>query len=189
MKARRMTTKQLILLVAGELFMDKGYQATSTREIAEKAGITQPNLYHHFRTKEDIYIAVLEDLSEEVKEALEQIVASDAYSLEHTLQKVLDYLRAKHPVNFFIMSHDIAHEISSDNHQCLYKIWMASYLSPLAHLFKKYVSEKTPFTPNELGRHFYSTIAPFIQKDGGFYKEVSSEQVIHLFVYGILDRE
>lgn len=189
MAARRMTTKELILVVAGELFMDKGYQATSTREIAEKAGITQPNLYHHFRTKEDIYIAVLENLSLEVKEALEKLVSEDSHSLEQTLQVILDYLREKHPVNFFIMSHDMAHEISAENNQRLYKIWMESYLSPLVRLFEKYITDKTPFTPNELGRHFYSMIAPFIQKDSGFYKEVSSEKVIHLFVYGILDRE
>ena len=47
---KRMTTKEVILYVAGQLFMDKGFQATSTRDIAENAGITQPNLYHHFKT-------------------------------------------------------------------------------------------------------------------------------------------
>ena len=46
-----MTTKQIILHEAGELFMERGFQATSTREIAEKAEITQPNLYYHFKTK------------------------------------------------------------------------------------------------------------------------------------------
>lgn len=66
-----MTTKQIILHEAGELFMERGFQATSTREIAEKAEITQPNLYYHFKTKEDIYIAVLEELSSEVKETLQ----------------------------------------------------------------------------------------------------------------------
>src|SRR5690625_4528901 len=119
----RMTTKEIILEVAGDLFMDKGFQATSTREIALKAGITQPNLYHHFKTKEDIYIAVLEHLSQEVQEELEIITSKEDEKLSDSLQNVLDYLRAKHPVNFNIMSHDMTHEVSPENHNHLYRIW------------------------------------------------------------------
>lgn len=186
---KRMTTKEIIMHVAGELFMDKGYKATSTREIAEKAGITQPNLYHHFKTKEDIYMAVLSDLSSEVKEALNRIVGRKEDSLVDSLQKVLDYLREKHPMNFSIMSHDMTHEISPEHHQQLYVMWQESYLAPLIGLFDRYVNESIPLSSSALARHFYATIAPFIQKDNTFYKEISSEQIIYLFVYGILDRE
>lgn len=186
----RMTTKEVIIKVAGDLFMDKGFQATSTREIAEKAGITQPNLYHHFKTKEAIYIAVLEDLSLEVKIELNQLVdATMNGPLVERLQAILDYLREKHPVNFFIMSHDMTHEISSENHHHLYKIWQESYLSPIIRLFDEYVQAKFPLSSNDLARYYYATIAPFIQKESGFYKQITSEQIIYLFVYGILDRE
>ena len=44
-----------ILDVAEQLFMQQGYKGTSTRQIAELLGITQPNLYYHFKRKEDIY--------------------------------------------------------------------------------------------------------------------------------------
>jgi len=186
----RMTTKEIILEVAGDLFMNKGFQATSTREIAMKAGITQPNLYHHFKTKEDIYIAVLEKLSLEVREELNHLVTStENGSLVERLQGILDYLKEKHPVNFFIMSHDMTHEISSDNHQHLYKIWQEAYLAPIIRLFDEYLSEDFPLSSNDLARYYYATIAPFIQKESGFYKQITSEQIIYLFVYGILDRE
>lgn len=45
-------TQQKILKEATDLFMSKGYLGTSTREIAQKVGITQPNLYHYFGDKE-----------------------------------------------------------------------------------------------------------------------------------------
>ncbi len=184
-----MTTKQIILYEAGKLFMDKGFQATSTREIAINAEITQPNLYYHFKTKEDIYIAVLEDLSSEVKEALDRLVKEAEEDLVASLQKILTYLREKHPVNFSIMSHDMTYEISEENHLHLYHIWQESYMMPLVRLFSRYVDESSPFTAEELARYYYSAMAPFMQKDNNFHKEVEAEKIIYLFVYGILDRK
>ena len=100
---KRMTTKEVILYVSGQLFMDKGFQATSTRDIAENSGITQPNLYHHFKTKEEIYIAVLEKLSAEIKQELEELVSKPTGSLTEDLKNILNFLRDRHPANFSIM--------------------------------------------------------------------------------------
>ena len=67
-------TQQKILKEAADLFMSKGYLGTSTREIAQKVGITQPNLYHYFSDKEKLYTAVLEKHLEDVGKALREIV-------------------------------------------------------------------------------------------------------------------
>lgn len=185
-----MTTKQIILHEAGELFMERGFQATSTREIAEKAEITQPNLYYHFKTKEDIYIAVLEELSSEVKETLDHLVDQSTGDLVTDLIYVMNYLRERHPINFSIMSHDMTYEVSKENHLHLYRIWQEAYMSPLVHLFNRYIDkEKSEITAEELARYYYSAMAPFMQKDNNFHKEVSGEKIVDLFVYGILDRK
>jgi AcrR family transcriptional regulator len=49
-----------ILLKALALFSDKGYDATSVREICEAAGVTKPTLYHFFGSKEGVYRAIVE---------------------------------------------------------------------------------------------------------------------------------
>jgi AcrR family transcriptional regulator len=49
-----------ILKKALELFSDKGYDATSVREICEAAGITKPTLYHFYGSKEGVYRALVE---------------------------------------------------------------------------------------------------------------------------------
>ncbi|MBI4463499.1 MAG: TetR/AcrR family transcriptional regulator [Acidobacteria bacterium] len=49
-----------ILSVAAELFAQQGYQGTTTRQIAERAGISEAILFRHFPTKEDLYWAVIE---------------------------------------------------------------------------------------------------------------------------------
>jgi AcrR family transcriptional regulator len=49
-----------ILQRALELFSEKGYDATSVREICEAAGITKPTLYHFYGSKEGVYRAIVE---------------------------------------------------------------------------------------------------------------------------------
>ena len=48
-----------ILQAAVRLFARKGYEATSTREIVEAAGVTKPMIYYYFKNKEGLYEAVL----------------------------------------------------------------------------------------------------------------------------------
>jgi AcrR family transcriptional regulator len=43
-----------MVVLAGELFAEKGYRATTVREIADAAGILSGSLYHHFDSKESI---------------------------------------------------------------------------------------------------------------------------------------
>ena len=47
-------TRQRILDVALDLFVEQGYEKTSLREIAEGVGVTKAALYYHFQSKEDI---------------------------------------------------------------------------------------------------------------------------------------
>jgi AcrR family transcriptional regulator len=49
-----------ILLKALTLFSEKGYDATSVREICEAAGVTKPTLYHFYGSKEGVYRAIVE---------------------------------------------------------------------------------------------------------------------------------
>ncbi|MBI4832153.1 MAG: TetR/AcrR family transcriptional regulator [Candidatus Lindowbacteria bacterium] len=51
-------TRRKILLAAMECFASKGYQKTTIREIAAKAGMTLGAVYHHFEGKKELLIAV-----------------------------------------------------------------------------------------------------------------------------------
>ncbi|GGN35910.1 AcrR family transcriptional regulator [Actinoplanes campanulatus] len=69
MSRRQSDTKADIRRVALELFTQRGYEATSLREIAERLGVTKAALYYHFHSKEDIvrslfgeHLAALDDL-------------------------------------------------------------------------------------------------------------------------------
>ena len=47
-------TREQTLGVSSRLFTERGYRATSTRDIAEGVGIRQPSLFHHFSSKAEI---------------------------------------------------------------------------------------------------------------------------------------
>ena len=51
-------TRGRILDVALDLFIDKGYDKTSLREIAGRLGFTKAALYYHFPSKQDILMAL-----------------------------------------------------------------------------------------------------------------------------------
>ncbi len=52
------TTRQRILDIALELFIEKGYDKTSLREIAERLGFSKAAVYYHFASKDDILAAL-----------------------------------------------------------------------------------------------------------------------------------
>jgi AcrR family transcriptional regulator len=49
-----------IARVAVSLFSNKGFQGTTTREIAQAAGISEAMVFRHFATKEELYAAILD---------------------------------------------------------------------------------------------------------------------------------
>jgi AcrR family transcriptional regulator len=58
---RRTDTREEIKTVAVELFVERGYEGTSLREVSERLGITKAAVYYHFRSKEDILASLIED--------------------------------------------------------------------------------------------------------------------------------
>ena len=49
-----------IARVAVSLFSNKGFQGTTTREIAQAAGVSEAMVFRHFATKEELYAAILD---------------------------------------------------------------------------------------------------------------------------------
>lgn len=53
--------REKILREATRLFVERGYTGISMREIAEGVGVSKAGLYYHFKDKEDLLLAILED--------------------------------------------------------------------------------------------------------------------------------
>lgn len=55
-----------VILTAGQLFCRHGYERTTVRELARAVGLQSGSLFHHFRSKEEILVAVMNNGIQEV---------------------------------------------------------------------------------------------------------------------------
>ncbi|WP_317932376.1 TetR/AcrR family transcriptional regulator [Halioxenophilus sp. WMMB6] len=56
----RQSTRSTIIAVADQLFYEAGFYHTSFADIASQVGISRGNFYHHFKSKEELLQAVIE---------------------------------------------------------------------------------------------------------------------------------
>lgn len=57
-------TIENILAISEKLFLEKGYEKTTTQAIVNETGLSKGTLFHHFKSKEDILAAVLDKHNE-----------------------------------------------------------------------------------------------------------------------------
>ena len=88
-------TKASLVAAARRLFAARGFQATSTDEILEAAGVTRGALYHHYKEKADLFADVCIEMHAEASEAI--VAAADAAkdalaALERGCEAWIDYM-------------------------------------------------------------------------------------------------
>jgi TetR/AcrR family transcriptional regulator len=66
------TARERLLASAVRLFEQRGYAATTVREIVEAAGVTKPVLYYYFGNKEGIFQDLVRDAMERFDRAMEK---------------------------------------------------------------------------------------------------------------------
>jgi AcrR family transcriptional regulator len=94
----RMTGKERreqLLDVGRSLFAQKGFDATSVEEIAQKAGVSKPVVYEHFGGKEGLYAVVVDREMRGLLDAITGALTSSAHPrelLEQAAFALLDYV-------------------------------------------------------------------------------------------------
>jgi AcrR family transcriptional regulator len=89
-------TRQRILDIAVDLFIERGYAGTSVRDISERLGMTKGSLYYHFASKEDVLNALVTPLLDDLDRFI--VDARDASGVDRTLLTRLVTLLDEHGV-------------------------------------------------------------------------------------------
>ncbi|MEE9213580.1 MAG: TetR/AcrR family transcriptional regulator [Thermodesulfobacteriota bacterium] len=66
----KLSTRDKILETAIELFANKGFSGTTTKEIADEASVNEALIFRHFSTKSDLYAAIIEKKIQEEPDML-----------------------------------------------------------------------------------------------------------------------
>lgn len=82
-------TRDRVLQVAQTLFAERGYRGTSLRDIARRIGIKAPSLLHHFPSKEQLYLAVLDKIFEGLEEAAGKVLMGCDSFQERTREAII----------------------------------------------------------------------------------------------------
>ncbi|MHC5022470.1 MAG: TetR/AcrR family transcriptional regulator [Planctomycetota bacterium] len=85
MRARE--RRRQLLEVAAELFAERGFRGTTTKELARAAGVTEPILYRHFQNKLDLFVTLIEGVGKVVIHAWHE--ALDGVEDPHERMRIL----------------------------------------------------------------------------------------------------
>ncbi|AFV97057.1 MULTISPECIES: TetR family transcriptional regulator [unclassified Sulfuricurvum] len=83
-------TKMKILAAGVELIIEKGFKDASMREIAQRAGVSNPTIYNYFPTKEQMLYAYIEWKHQQTREILGTIEGFENYTLREQLQTLIE---------------------------------------------------------------------------------------------------
>lgn len=80
--AEHNNTEKAVLEAAEAVFMEKGYRKATTTAIASKAGVTHAMLHYYFRTKEQIFLKVVDRNVSEMMAELVSVMSPDLHVWE-----------------------------------------------------------------------------------------------------------
>lgn len=87
-------SRAAILAAARGVFAQKGYEGTSTREVAEAAGVNNAMIYYHFKGKDDMYRSVIADSFSAVTAIWDDPVFSSPVTVQSKIAKFVEgYIR------------------------------------------------------------------------------------------------
>lgn len=106
-------TEELILQAAEELFLQKGYSATSTTDIARRIGCNQSLIHYYFRTKDALFERILIGKMSYILHHISAPLESDSpfeEKLRNIVSQYFDFLAANRNLPLFLLNEIISNE-------------------------------------------------------------------------------
>ncbi|GAB4329897.1 MAG: TetR/AcrR family transcriptional regulator [Phototrophicales bacterium] len=86
--ADQSVNREDIIVAAADVLYRNGYEATTMKDIAAEVNLTAASLYHHFRNKDTLLLAVLEGGLEVVIEQIEPVANSNKTNVEKLTEMI-----------------------------------------------------------------------------------------------------
>ena len=190
-------TRQSILQAAYELFLEKGYAATSMRAIAERTGLALGGIYNHFENKEAIFSELIIDrhpfqqvlplLQAAPGDTVEEFVRNAARSMLAELGRRPDFIKL-----MFV-------ELVEFNGRNIPRVFMVVYpqILPLIQRFQNSRDDMRPIPPVVLSRAFLGLFFSYFMTEFllagtpiAVLQENALDHFVEIFLHGIMvDKE
>jgi AcrR family transcriptional regulator len=186
-------TRIHIVEAAYRLFVANGYNATAMREISQQAGVTVGAVYNHFETKEDIWVAVIQEKHpyHEILPLMDTVGGESVADVVRSAARLLVHELLNRPDLFHLMFIEIV-EFKSVHVPALYEA-IVPHLTRLQSVFdgKKGRLRDIPapiLLRSFVGLFFSYYITGILLKDLPTIStdEASLDQFVNLYLIGIL---
>lgn len=101
--------KKTLVSEARKLLDEDGFEKFSLRKLAKRVGVSPMAPYRHFKTKEELFGAIIDDAFEQFAQALEKSVPENASLIDQIVHMCVGYVR------FFIDNPDILKVLFMEN--------------------------------------------------------------------------
>lgn len=157
-----LSTEQKIKAAAQRVFMQKGYAATRTRDIAEEAGINLALLNYYFRSKEKLFELIMLEKLGKFFGAIAPILNDEGASLDQKISTIstnyIDLLSANPDLPLFILS-----EIRNNPETFVQKMPVAKLIE--SHFIKQLQEKRPDLDPIHFLMNLIAmNVFPFIMK-------------------------
>lgn len=181
MNEQEQSTEEKILEAASEVFTEKGFSGTRTRDIAEKAGINLALLNYYFRSKEKLFEQVMKIKVVLLFGKIFPILSNEKTSLEEKIdlasEKYFEILSKNPNLPLFVIS-----EIQKKNSN-ITKIIPVNKIFENSVIIKQIKEKRPEINPLHYLVNFLAmTIFPFVAKPVFNAFELTNEAEYHQFI-------
>jgi TetR/AcrR family transcriptional regulator len=189
-----------ILDAATVLFADEGFDSVSVALIAEKAGVSKANVFHHFPSKEDLYVTVMKEASAVHADYAEELYRMPSSSADK-VRKLIEF-DIRNMLDNRQRTRLIMREVSDGSHACVRKLARTVFqrnFTAVVNIFEQgrmsgefHASVDPAAAAMLLGgaTHFYfdcrEALREFREASGLETPEIYSQRVATLILSGIL---
>jgi len=122
MKKNYLTLKTRIMDAATRLFAEKGFRYTSIAEIAKAAGAAEGTIFHHFKSKEGLFLEVLKRAQGRIIDNVDESIHSRDFSsgldmVEEVIKVYFDTVK-KMPYELSFLFRNHSYELAVENRTC-----------------------------------------------------------------------
>ncbi len=188
--------RQRILDESTRLFVRRGYDGVSIRDIAEACRMTKAALYYHFQDKEDLLVAVLSSGLETLGRLVEDVLSEEPDTrarLHRLVRDLFARLPAEQRALIRLAIQEVG-KIRPERREAILRRYRERFLTPLATLFAtgQQRGEVRPMGVEMMVWAFLGMLYPFLDEASSLRPEVGPEMLealVEIFWEGIRARE
>lgn len=114
--------RQAILRTATIFFAENGYNETSMGEIARSVGAAEATVFHHFHSKEDLFLSTLEDVRRRIIDEVETDIRGARFDsgldMVRGIASLYFHLSQTMRVEFLLLLQNHTYQLASNNEKC-----------------------------------------------------------------------